>query len=210
MLGYMGYALASKLNATLNLGLAKIVVSSGEYLVNRMKAKEGRTEISTPAMSIMRTTTQRINNRIPRGPVGRYGISINPSDGYSTVLKLLPINVSYSVTIITSTLDDVDRVETALIWMFDDPAQRSIPIKLNIAGMEKIVDSYISDTSVFEATLTTTKQEEWEGYLIYKTTLEPVIETFLIKPDQRHLITSIDISYMNTNEIVFSTDTFTV
>lgn len=193
MLGYTTLALAAKLQSEIDIDFGrKVVISSGEYL----KGKAGdKGVLQLPAMSLLRTSAVIARSRMPRGTVGRYGLTLQKEGSISTIIRMIPVNVTYDITIITPDTESTEKVTTSLIWMYATPKNLLLPVKMSIEGTEQIFDVIISDESAFTNSVATVKQEEWDGGIMFTTTFDLLVHSYVLDTATRKLVTKIDLGF---------------
>jgi hypothetical protein len=201
MLGTITYALAAKLGQELDVDLSKVLVSSSEYLLG--KVKDG--SIQPPTMSLMRTNTAANRTTSLRINALKQGITLAKGPN-SVVLKVIPVTLTYSIALLLRSIEDSEKLEISLFWLLEDTNKCRLPIKITAEGIETEIPSTISKESAAGTSAAVTKQEEWDGGLLYRTEFELSVFTYIIKPEIRKTIKVIGVQYNNRDGTVMFDD----
>jgi hypothetical protein len=195
MIGYTTLALASKLRYVLNLDMKQVAICSGDYLKGKIIV--GEDIPSVPAMSLLPTTIAINRNRPIRGPAARKGIVIrkDKTSGDAIRLKLIPLDLSYSVTILINDTDKLNDISTKLVWFFYTPSSLVIPITLSIYDVEETLEIIISDETAFNSPVEKIKQEEWDGGVMFRIDMSFLVYSYSIDPEHRKLISVVNAEY---------------
>ena len=199
MLRHTTYTLAAKLAEELDIGLKKVVISSGEYLLGKIRDKMSDTDSDwrIPAMSIFRTNLEADYEAGTRPFRERSGQPFLRPDNSAVVLYTIPVKGSYSFTVLVADIDTAEKTEGNLLWFIEDEEKTQLPIRVTIQGEEVDFPAIQVSPLAGAASLTRARQEEWEGGELYRIEFELTVTTFLLKSEIKPIIRTIGLDYIS-------------
>lgn len=204
MLSVTTTTLAARINKILNLNLRKVNICSGDYLFGKLQEKGIVDKL--PAVAIERTNLQIERDNRHRLIAGTRGLILNTdiTSGKASKLSVLPILITYSITIIVRGRDQRDKVETDLLWFLEDGKEKQLDVPIVIDGTEGIMPIEISTSSSQNASISLNRKESWEEYKSYRIDFDLDVKSFLIKHDSIPIITNVQWKISDNNEVILA------
>jgi hypothetical protein len=193
MLHITTLTLAAKISQELDIGINKVVIASGDYILGKIKSRDE--SYTLPAMSIFRSGLSPNYEPGDRPFAARSGDHYQKGDTSAIMLYVIPVIGTYSINVITPDLDSAEKVEGNIIWFVEDEKKSVLPIKVTIEGEEAELPVEVSATAG-TTSLSRAVQEEWEGTgRLYRIEFDLSVNTYLLKSEIKPIIRTIGLEY---------------
>jgi len=191
MLAHTTYTLAAKLSSSLSLALKKVVIASGDHLIGKVRDKT----LTIPAMSILRTTLnvdRESGSRVTQTMKGAH-VQITSSDVIR--VRYIPVKATFSITVIVPDSDSSDKLDSDLLWFFEEEEDTQLTVKVIVEGEEVDFPVMVAPSATEGLSLSRTRQEEWEEGFLYRVDFDVEVKTFLLKSEIVPLIKTIGVDF---------------
>ena len=191
MLAHTTYTLAAKLSSSLSLALKKVVIASGDHLIGKVRDKT----LTIPAMSILRTTLNVDRESGSRVTQTMKGAHVQVTSDDVIRLRYIPVKATFSITVIVPDSDSSDKLDSDLLWFFEEEEDTQLTVKVIVEGEEVDFPVMVAPSATEGLSLSRTRQEEWEEGFLYRVDFDVEVKTFLLKSEIVPLIKTIGVDF---------------
>jgi len=194
MLAHTTITLGAKVAKELDIGIQKVVIASGDHILGKIKDRDDT--LTPPALSIFRTSLAVNRESGTRVFRERSGIPVQKGDRTALVLYTIPVLAGYSLSLIVPDVDVLDKAEANLLWFVEDEEKTQLPIRVTLDGEEvDLPGIQVTPETAGGASLSRSRQEEWEGGRLYKIDFDLSVNTYIVKSEINPVIRTIGLRY---------------